>query len=276
MSRILPLRQCHIDRLCFPESPSGSGSINIYLIGQNASGRILFQDNNCQLTSTWQRFTLTGQAPNGMTRLLIQIGDTFTAGEVFNVWGSQMEIASTAGPYVMTSALPVVAGQELVNLLPSSQQVSGPSWGVANGSTALNSVVAPDGSTTAATITATANSPDTYAINWVPNPSLYDSQTLTASVYLRVPSGTLNTYLFFDNTGDSGFTGPNLPVTLTTTWQRFIITTQAQNGLTMLALQIGGADRSPRVRSFRYGERKWLSETQRHPIRRPSVGRQAW
>jgi hypothetical protein len=79
-------------------------------------------------------------------------------------------------------------------------------------------------------------------INGVPNPSLYDGQTVTASVYLRVASGTLNTYLFLENTGDVGFTAPNQPVALTSSWQRFSITATNQNGLSQLALQIGGAE----------------------------------
>jgi RHS repeat-associated protein len=223
----------------FLRSPSGSGPINVYLIGQNASGRALFQEVNVQLTSTWQRFTLTGQAPNGMTRLFIQIGDTLPAGEVINVWGSQMEVASTAGPYVMTSALPVVAGQELTNILPNSQQLNGPGWGVASGSATINSATAPDGTMTAATVVSNG---DSYVLNSVPNPSLYDGQTVTASVYLRVASGTQNIDLFLINVGDAGWGAPAATsVTLTTSWQRFSITGTNQNGLTQLSLQIGGA-----------------------------------
>jgi RHS repeat-associated protein len=225
----------------FLRSPSGSGSIDLYLIGDNASGRVLFQEVTAQVTSTWQRFTLTGQAPNGMTRLLIQIGDTNSPGQVIDVWGSQLELASTAGPYVATSALPMIAGKELTNILPNSQQLNGPTWGVANGTAALNSAVAPDGTATAATVTANSGSPDTYAIDSVPNPSLYDGQTVTGSVYLRVASGTLNTSLYLVNVGDAGWGNVGYaPVTLTTTWQRVSVTGTNQNGLTQLSLLIGG------------------------------------
>ncbi|WP_216843106.1 hypothetical protein, partial [Granulicella sp. S190] len=222
----------------FLRSPNGAESVNIYLIGQNASGRVLFQQTTAQLTSTWQRFSLTGQAPNGLTRLFIQIGDTLPAGEVIDVWGSQMELSSAAGPYVVTSQLPVVAGKELSNILSSSQQISGPGWAIANGTVTAYNGVAPDGTNTAATIT--ASSPETFIDNNVANPSLYDGQTVTASVYLKVPSGTLNTNLYLINSGASGFMAPYVVASITTSWQRFSITTQVQNGLTQLALQIGG------------------------------------
>lgn len=219
--------------------PSGTQALNLYLIGENASGRVFFQQLSAQLTTTWQRFSLTGQAPNGMTRLFIQIGENYAAGETIDVWGAQMELASHAGPYVATSAMPVVAGAELSNILPNSQQLNGPSWGVSNGSVAANSAQAPDGTSTAATMNASG---DAFLVDIVPNPSLYDGQTVTASVYLRVPSGTLNTYIYLINVGDNGWGIPaDTPVTLTTTWQRFTVTGTNQNGLTTLLLQIGGA-----------------------------------
>ncbi len=222
----------------FLRSPSGSGSIVVYLLGWNASGWALFQSVPVNLTSTWQRVTLTGQAPNGMTRLYLQIGSSLVTGQVIDVWGSQMEIAPTAGPYVMTSVLPVVAGSELTNILPNSQQLNGPSWGVVNGSLSINSAVAPDGTSTAATVTATAPA---YVIDDVPNPSLYDEQTVTGSVYLRVPSGTLNTNIYLINVGENGWSeAGEVAVTLTTTWQRFSVTGTNQNGLTQLGLQIAG------------------------------------
>ena len=228
----------------FLRSPSGSGSIIVSLIGENASGRLLFQQITAQMTSTWQRFTLTGQAPNGMTRLLMQIGQINTAGQVIDVWGTQMEIASTAGPYIATSALPVVDGKELSNILPNSQQLNGPTWGISNGTVVTNAGTAPDGTTTAAVVTAYANSPDTYAADSVPNPSLYDGQTVTGSVFLRVTSGTLNTNIYLVNVGNAGWSVPagGVPVAVTTTWQRFSITGTNQNGLTSLYLQIGGGD----------------------------------
>nr|WP_246302146.1 RHS repeat-associated core domain-containing protein [Granulicella arctica] len=259
----------------FLRIPSGSLSINIYLAGENASGRTYLGSKAVQLTTAWQRFTLTGQLPNGLTRVFMQIAGagSFTSGQTFDLWGAQLEEASTAGPYVMTSALPVTTGQELTNLLPNSQQLNGPSWGIANGSLSLNSATAPDGTTTAATLTASASSPDTFAIDNAPNPSLYDEQTVTGSVYLRVASGTLNTFLFLDNSGVSGSTAPNQPITLTTTWQRFSITATNQNGLTQLGLQIGGAGSITNGKSFQvWGPQLVVGSAAAPYIPTPAVG----
>jgi RHS repeat-associated protein len=177
-----------------------------------------------------------------MTRLYLQVGSSLTSGQKFDVWGSQIELASNVGPYVATSALPVLRGQDMTNLLPSSQQLSGPSWGIANAAASANSAAAPDGTQTAATLTANSGSTDSYVTNSVPNPSLYDSQTVTGSVYLRVPSGTLNTTLFLINVGENGFSIPaSVPITVTTSWQRFSVTGTNQNGLSALNLQIAGA-----------------------------------
>src|SRR6185437_5855382 len=227
----------------FLRAPGGSQSIDLFLFAENSSGRTFLGIQVVQLTSTWQRFSLTGQLPNGLTRFALQIGGgaSFTSGQVIDVWGSQLELASTAGPYIPTSALPVVVGQELKNILPNSQQLSGPSWGVANGSIATNSGVAPDGSQTAATLTSAAGSTDSFVVDGVPNPSYYDGQTMTASVYLRVPSGSLNTNIYMINVGDNGFgIAAMQPVTITSAWQRFQVTGTNQNGMTTFELQVGG------------------------------------
>lgn len=227
----------------FLRIPSGSRSINIYLAAENASGRTYLKTQTIQLTTDWKRFTMTGQLPTGLTRLFLQVGgaNSLSSGQVVDVWGTQIEMASSAGPYVMTSALPVVAGKELVNILPSSQQTNGPGWGLANGSMVLNNAIAPDGTATATTITADPTTTDAYIGDAVPNPSLYDQQTVTGSVYLRAASGSLNINLYLTNVGENGWSAPSSKqVTVTTTWQRFSITGTNQNGLTGLFLQIGG------------------------------------
>jgi hypothetical protein len=101
--------------------------------------------------------------------------------------------------------------------------------------------VAPDGTSTAATIIANSGSTDTYLVDYVQNPSQYSGKAVTASVYLRVPSGTHTVNLYLINIGASGFSIPgNAAVTLTTTWQRFDVTATNQDGLTSAYLQIGG------------------------------------
>jgi hypothetical protein len=64
---------------------------------------------------------------------------------------------------------------------------------------------------------------------------------VTASVYLRVSSGTANLDLFLVNYGANGTTVPaQTTVALNTSWQRFELTGTNQPGLQTLYLQIGG------------------------------------
>jgi RHS repeat-associated protein len=224
---------------------SGTQTINLYLLNVGNNGYAIVTYKTITLTTAWQRFSVTGTLQNGLTSLYMQIGGggTVTAGQSFQVWGAQIQLGSTSGPYVATSALPVIAGQDLINILPNSQGMNGPSWGVINGSEAANSATAPDGTSTAATVTANASSTDTYASATVPNPSLYDGETVTGSVYLRVTSGTQTLNLYLINVGDNSYAIVTYKtITLTTAWQRFSVTGTLQNGLTGLYMQIGGGN----------------------------------
>ena len=110
-----------------------------------------------------------------------------------------------------------------------------------NGSVTNNALAAPDNTNTAATVTGNSGSTDTYLVDYIQNPSEYSGKTVTASVYLRVTSGTHNLNLYVANIGASGFSLPgSAAVTLNTSWQRFDVTATNQAGLTSAYLQIGG------------------------------------
>ena len=223
--------------------PSGTGSINFYLIAENPSGRVLLQQVPASLNTTWRRFSTTQPLPNSLTRLFIQIGENETTGQIVDVWGSQIELSNHAGPYIETSSLPVITGSDPVNILPNSQNLSGANWGMASGSCSVNAATAVDGTNTAAICTSQSTSTDSYLRATVPNPSLYDGETVTASVYLRSISGTQNINLYLKNTGDQGAsTMAQSSITATTTWQRFDLTATLQNGSTFVGLQIGGGN----------------------------------
>lgn len=221
--------------------PTGAATVKVSVFGETLSGRTYLGNQVVSLTTSWKRFSMTGQLPNGLSRVAIQVGGdgSFTSGQILDLWGAQLELASTAGPYVATSAIPVTSGQDLTNVLQSSEQVNGPGWGIANGTLTVNSATAPDGTTTGATIT--ANSSDSYVLASVPNPSLYDNETVTGSIYLKVGGGTQNLNLYLVNLGDSGWSNPaSTSVTLTSNWQRFSVTGTNVNGLSQLSLQVGG------------------------------------
>ena len=117
------------------------------------------------------------------------------------------------------------------NLLTYSNQFSKVVWS-AHATSVDNSTVAPDGSTTAATLTG-------YAADSNSGSSQYAGSAgakFIASVWLRVPSGTLSLNLY--NNGTAGV-GGSKTVTVTTSWQQFFVVgtlpVAGSNGL-----QIGG------------------------------------
>jgi RHS repeat-associated protein len=136
---------------------------------------------------------------------------------------------------------PTSPGGTVTNILPASEQVTGPTWVTLRGTVTNSTVAAPDDTSTAQTLTASAGSVDSYLVDYIANPGQYSGKTVTASVYLRVASGTQNLGLFIINYGSSGYSVPNSEVvTLNTSWQRFDLTATNQAGLTTAYFQIGG------------------------------------
>lgn len=221
----------------FLRVPGAAVSVNLYFFAQNAQGIQFVGQQAVSLDNNWRRFSITATLPTGLT--LLGLATTATSGATFDMWGAQVELAPRAGLYVPTGALPVLSGQELTNILPSSQPLSGPSWGLGNASASQNSALAPDGTNTAATLTANPGN-DSFAATSVPNPSLYDGQIMTESVYLRVPSGSLSINLYMVNVANGTFNAPYNTITVTSAWQRFSFTQTVPHGLYFLALQVGG------------------------------------
>jgi RHS repeat-associated protein len=210
--------------------PSGTLATHLYLVEDGDQGFSVVAQTAVTLTTTWQRFTVGGTLQNGLIYVILQIGGggTILGGQVFDVWGPEMG--------------PTAAGGMVMNILPSSEQVTGPSWLTELATVTGNAVPAPDGTNTAQTITANAGSADSYFLDYVQNPSQYSRQVVTASVYLRVASGTANLALFIINYGSSGYSVANSEiVTLNTSWQRFDLTATNQAALTTEYFQIGGA-----------------------------------
>ena len=207
--------------------PSGTLTTNVWIV-DNTTG-FVGTPLSVNLTTTWQQFTIPNVVlKNGLTYLSLEVGSngTITAGQSVNVWGPELNISSAPD----------------TNLLPSSQQAGAAGWSVANGTVQSNSVTAPDGSKTAATLVPASGSTDTYLVDDVVSPAQFSSTTVTGSVYLSASSGTPTINIYVGSAGPSGTqTYSTLPVTLSSTWQRFVVTQTTQAGLTRLFLQIGGA-----------------------------------
>jgi hypothetical protein len=111
------------------------------------------------------------------------------------------------------------------NLLPYSVDYSQADWAKSNVTLTSNFATAPDGTTSASKIVATASDGSLQD-----SISITSGTTYTFSVYLKTTSGTLNTNIslgspaFPDTEGDGGRTKQ---IIVTNTWQRFTITSTA-------------------------------------------------
>ena len=215
--------------------PSGSQSILLTVVdvGTNwaATSALVTVD------TTWRKFAVpTITAQNGLVTLSLQVGGlngstpTITNGQTVYIWG----------PELVTSTAPDT------NILPSSQQIGGAGWSIVNGTVTGTSSSAPDGTNTASTLTASSSANTSnggsYVADYASNPMQHNASTqITASVYLRVASGTQTVNLYLgESTPGSGYINSLLSAPLTTTWQRFSITGTTQAGFAQFFLQIGG------------------------------------
>jgi hypothetical protein len=200
--------------------PSGTLNTSIWI---KASGpNIVRVQQAVSLTTSWQRFTATAimQAGDGPPQVLIAGGASFTTGTI-HAWGAQLEDGSTVSPgYIATTspAFYYACGRE--NLLLNSQDFTQSAWSKSGVVATANTQVAPDGTTTAATLAFSAAGLGVFnSIAQIVNGYGVAGQPLTFSIWLRAaaPVSVLIR-------GDNGFPQDDTTINITTAWQRFSVT----------------------------------------------------
>ncbi len=128
---------------------AGSSTINVYLSSVQNNSNVTLSSQQVSLTSTWQRVQLTGADSSSISTLFLQIGgaQSFVNGAQIQIWGAQLELSPSAGPYVATGSAAASVGTNLTNLLPNSSQLTSPVWGYSAASGQVNAAAAPDGTT---------------------------------------------------------------------------------------------------------------------------------
>jgi sugar lactone lactonase YvrE len=227
---------------------SGTPTVGLYLIGRNSAGLSYTGVGSETLSTTWQRFSVTGTTAANLGDLWLQIGGggSLPAGQVIDIWGGQIEVGSKLSPYLPTLTTPAISATDYANILPSSAALSGPGWAT-NQVGVTYGIAAPDNTNTA--VSWTGSGTDNYVTNDVAFPALYDGVQVTGSVYLRSPSSTFEpVYLMAVAPGPSGTTAPYTyqlsvqGIQLTSTWQKITLpaTQVVPNGTTRLYIQVGG------------------------------------
>ena len=171
-------------------SPSGNITINIYIVEVGQNGYAIPAWKSVTVTPNWQQFQVSGQVQSGLNTLIFQIGGgaTITSGQGLSLWGAKLEDTGTSGATV-------------TNFLPYSQRLTASTWGMAYSTVIDNSAAAPDGTNTAATVTANS---DSWFVDNVPNPAPYSGLPVTGSIWMRSPSGPHNILLTLINVGANG------------------------------------------------------------------------
>lgn len=195
----------------------------------------VFATTPIHISHTWTRFSFA-QNVTGRSELSVGIGDASSFGPgiapgAIEIWGAQLEQGTTvAGPYVETDGAPKTAAVK--NLLPNTGSLS--AW-TASGLGSLTASPDPDPLGTATAILTPYSAVQTGALVQ-PVAGADPTQPYTFSVWLRVPSGTLSTYIgLYDQNGSE----VSAPVGLTTDWRRFNVTGTLPLGASAVQVGIG-------------------------------------
>ena len=208
----------------FNAAVSAAGDSNSIVIGQGATG---FGSNTTTIgnSSTTQTFLPYGN---------LNLGQTYDqATGILQVNGN-----NTVNGNAVDKQLILQGGN---NLIIQSQLIGGTGWTNPSNAGTLtvttNSIVAPDGTTTATSLAFPAvSSAGTYSFTQVTtSPTISVGQTYTASVWLKGATGGEQVYIAL--TSFNSLQNTNQRVTLTTSWQRYSITQTATQ--TSISFYIG-------------------------------------
>lgn len=220
-------------------------------------GNTLSNDSSINVTTSWQRFVWTGILASGTQLFGIRNGEALA--KTIYIWGAQLERHSTARPYISTTTtarygprfeydlsgnpLGLLMEEQSQNLVwyGNSLETTGSKWqGIASGaasSITLNSTTSPTGIANSASLL-TFNTAVTGAgsySTWRQNYVTTTSGTYTFSVWLRSGSNSSVYIRINDSTGNKG----KLLCNLTTSWQRFVITSTTSGTITGVSADIG-------------------------------------
>jgi len=232
-----------------------------------SGGGVFITASVIDVGNSWFRCSVTGSIgtktePTPNVSILESSGASSFSGDPTKgiyIWGAQLERSSTARPYISTTTterygprfeydangnpLGLLMEESSENLVwyGNSLETTGSKWqGLASGaasSITLNNTTSPTGIVNSAsllTFNTAVTGAGSYSI-WRQNYATTTSGTYTFSVWLRSGSNSSVYIRINDSTGNKG----KLLCNLTTSWQRFVITSTTSGTITGVSVDIG-------------------------------------
>lgn len=199
--------------------------------------------------TNWTRIQITGASGANTSLALI-----LSAPASFDVWGSQLEAGPTSTSYIPTTTATVRREGDRAgvlnphNLALQSETQTNAAWSLTGWTIASTPVAGPVASLlNAYRITTTATSTDNIR-QTVPIAGGSALKIYTFSVWLRQNATTATVSLHIEN--QSGTSRGSATATLSTTWQRFVITTAMVAGDTDIIIKIRTANAAGTIDVF--------------------------
>jgi hypothetical protein len=214
----------------FVKASATGGATNVRITTNNTSAWDTGISQSFALTSSWQRFTLTGVAISSGSTIRLLIGavtisggnDSACIGNI-DIWGAQLEQRSSVTAYTPTTTQAItnyipalqtaasgvarfehnpVTGESLgleieeqrTNLQTYSEQFDNAYWTTTQASITANTIVAPDGTITGDLITENTATAEHFSQSSAV--TVVNGTTYTASIYVKRTSATRNVRLF--------------------------------------------------------------------------------
>ena len=254
-------------RLGFNATPFGTTQIVFFdlLNGVISSNPNALAASMTDAGDGWWRLAVTATATSTASDLILvslsqngtSISFTGTGTNGLYIWGAQLEQSSTAGEYIPTTStinsaprfdhnpttgesLGLLVEEARTNLLLQSEDFSDAVYTVVAGSITTNTVAAPDGTTTADTVSSTGTTvvsqPYTKAASSITYTASFFAKGTVTGLSLTVDDGAtanrgrcvfnLSTGTLTSTSNDGTFTGTSGSITLfANDWYRLVVTT---------------------------------------------------
>jgi len=230
---------------------TGTDTVNIYMIDGGSQSMTA-----CTVGTNWSRFSVTRTMVGTSAYLQIGGDSTWSTGEVLQIWGAQLELGPTSTSYIPTTTATVRREGDRAgvinphNLALQSENQTNAAWSVTGWSVASTPVAGPVASLlNAYRITTTATSTDNIR-QTVPITGGSALKIYTFSVWLRRESSSSTTSVSLHIENQSGTSRGNATATLSTTWQRFVVTTAMVAGDTDIIIKIRTANAAGTIDVF--------------------------